>query len=382
MSISVFSGQKEGFMKIGITGQSGFIGTHLYNYLGLQENIERIEFKDEYFNDKRVLDKFISQCDVIVHLAAMNRHGGEGVIYKTNVELTQKLIDSLERTGAKPHILISSSTQESMDNEYGRSKKKAREMLVNWSYRKGKKFTGLVIPNVFGPFGKPFYNSFIATFSYLLCTGGEPKIEVDAEVSLIYVQDLIKKIVDIILKKEYKDEYRIPHIATEKVSDILNKLYQFNEDYAVNGVFPELKNYFELCLFNTFRSYLAKEYFPRKLKLHTDERGSFVETVKTLGQGQFSFSTTKPGITRGNHFHLRKVERFAVIKGKALIQLRRIGTDEVINYELDSNEPGYVDMPVWYTHNITNIGDEELVTLFWINEFFDPNDPDTYYEKV
>ena len=383
MLISEICGQKKRtIMKIGITGQSGFIGTHLYNYLVTRENVERIPYKDEFFENNAVFDNFVKKCDVIVHLAAMNRHGEKGVIYKTNIELTKKLIASLERTKSKAHILISSSTQEDRDNEYGKSKKKARELLVEWSTKNNGKFTGLVIPNVFGPFGIPFYNSFIATFSHLIVNKKEPTIEIDAEIDLIYVQDLIQKIYEIIKNKEYKNEYRINHIAIAKVTKVLNKLNEYNLQYVKNGIFPKLDNYFELCLFNTFRSYLPKEYFPIKFKMHSDERGSFVETVKAKGQGQFSFSTTKPGITRGNHFHLRRIERFAVVKGKARIQLRKISTDEVINYELSGEKPAYVDMPVWYTHNITNIGDEELVTLFWINEFFDQEDPDTYYEKV
>jgi len=368
--------------KVGITGQSGFIGTHLYNYLGIKENVERISFKDEYFTDQDLLDNFVSQCDVIVHLAAMNRHNDPQVLFDTNIELVNKLIESLERTNSKAHVLISSSSQESRDNEYGRSKKKAREMLIEWSKRNKGKFTGLVIPNVFGPFGNPFYNSFIATFSHLLATGGEPQVEVDAKVDLIYVLDLIQKIYEIIKNKEYKDEYRIAPIASVKVTEVLVRLSEFDTQYKQQGIFPNFKNYFDLCLFNTYRSYLSNDYFPRKYVLQTDERGSFVETVKSLDKGQFSFSTTKPGITRGNHYHLRKVERFAVIKGEALIQLRKIGTEEVINYKLSGDNPGYVDMPVWYSHNITNIGDEELVTLFWINEFYDPEDPDTFFEEV
>lgn len=369
-------------IKIGITGQSGFIGIHLYNYLGLQENIVRIEFKDEFFEREKALDIFVSQCDVIVHLAAMNRHNNPQVIYNTNLELVNKLIGSLKSTNSKAHIIISSSTQEDRDNLYGKSKKEGRRLLANWSGEFGGSFTGLVIPNVFGPFGNPYYNSFISTFSHRIINNEKPVIEVDAKIDLIYVQDLINKIYQVIIEKQYSDEYRIPHTSTTKVSDVLFKLYDFNESYVKNGIFPNLDNHFELCLFNTFRSYLPKEYFPRSFDLHNDERGSFVEVVKTIGQGQFSFSTTKPGITRGNHFHIRKVERFAVIKGDALIQLRKIGTDEVINYKLSGDKPGYVDMPIWFTHNITNVGDEELVTLFWINEFFDPKDPDTYYEKV
>jgi len=149
------------------------------------------------------------------------------------------------------------------------------------------------------------------------------------------------------------------------------------------GSIPELRNKFELNLFNTFRCYInIAGHYPVRLVNKTDNRGTFVETVKTCLGGQVSFSTTKPGITRGNHFHTRKIERFAVIRGKARIQLRRIGTDELINYNLDGNEPAFVDMPIWYTHNITNIGHDDLYTIFWINEFFDPTDPDTYFELV
>jgi UDP-2-acetamido-2,6-beta-L-arabino-hexul-4-ose reductase len=263
VKICVISGQKkEGNMNIGITGQSGFIGTHLYNYLNLQEDTVTIPFKDEYFQDQEIFDDFVSKCDVIVHLAAMNRHGEEGVIYKTNVELVEKLISSLERTKSNAHVLISSSTQENRDNEYGRSKKKARELLVDWAHRNNGKFTGLVIPNVFGPFGKPFYNSFIATFSHLLCTGGEPKVEFDAEVPLIYVQDLVQKILDIIRKKEYKNEYRISHIATAKVTDVLKQLISFYASYVKKGIFPKLDSYFKLIVIRNwiqFQQLLAIE---------------------------------------------------------------------------------------------------------------------------
>ena len=369
-------------IKVGITGQSGFIGTHLYNYLGLKEDIQRIEFKDEFFEHRPALDKFIRSCDVIVHLAAMNRHGDQQVIYYTNIQLVKQLIDSLERTNSNPHILMSSSTQEKRNNPYGKSKKEGRKLLMVWAKDNDGKFTGLIIPNVFGPFGKPYYNSVVSTFSYQINHGEKPEIHIDAEMKLIYINDLVNMIYQIIIEKEYKFEYFVKHKATAKVTKILTTLLEYKESYVDKGIFPKLDDYFELCLFNTFRSYLPVYYFPRNLTLHSDDRGSFVETVKTLNQGQFSFSTTKPGITRGNHFHTRKVERFAVIKGKALIQLRRIGTDEIIEYKLSGQNPGYVDMPVWYTHNITNIGKDELVTLFWINEFYDPKDPDTFFEEV
>jgi UDP-2-acetamido-2,6-beta-L-arabino-hexul-4-ose reductase len=174
----------------------------------------------------------------------------------------------------------------------------------------------------------------------------------------------------------------VEHMAEYKVTELLEKLMGFREIYQVKGIFPDLKDRFELCLFNTFRSYIPKEHFPVKYKKNADPRGVYVEAMKFCSGGQAAFSTTVPGITRGNHFHIRKVERFAVIQGKASIKLRKYGSDEVIEYIVDGSEPGYVDMPIWYTHNITNIGDGELLTMFWINEFYDPADPDTYFEEV
>ena len=369
-------------IKIGITGQAGFIGTYLYNYLDLKNDIESIAFNDSYFDDEKLLDKFVSSCDVIVHLAAMNRHENPQELYDTNIRLVTQLIESVERTHSDLHILMSSSAQETRDNLYGKSKFEGRRLFIDWSRRNHGKFTGLIIPNVFGPFGKPYYNSVVATFAYQLTHNETPSIDIDAEINLIYIHDLIEKMYDVIINSIFSEEFYVEHNFIYNVSDILNKLKYLHKTYYKDGVFPELGDYFNLCLFNTYRSFLDKEYFPRFLKLHSDERGSFVEIAKSLNQGQFSFSTTKPGITRGNHFHLRKVERFSVIKGEALIQLRKIGTNKIIEYKLTGEEPSYVDIPIWHTHNIKNIGYEELYTLFWTNEFFNVNDMDTYFEDV
>jgi UDP-2-acetamido-2,6-beta-L-arabino-hexul-4-ose reductase len=371
-------------IKIGITGQAGFVGTHLYNTLGLfPEEFERIDFKKEYFADSTKLNEFVAQCDVIVHLAAMNRHNDPQVIYDTNIGLVQKLIKSLEVTDSKAHVLFSSSTQEERDNLYGKSKKEGRELMVDWAKRSGGKFTGMIIPNVFGPFGHPNYNSVVATFCHKLTHNDTPNIEVDGDMKLIYVGELVSGILSEIRSGESKSEIVIPPTSESKVSQLLLLLESYKRQYQDNGIIPTINNTFELYLFNTFRCYMdIANHFPVKFVEHTDPRGSFVEIIRLGIGGQVSFSTTVPGITRGNHYHTRKIERFAVIKGKALIQLRRIGTDEVLNFYLDGNEPAYVDMPIWYTHNIKNIGDEILYTNFWINEFYDPNDPDTYFENV
>jgi len=417
-------------IKIGITGQAGFIGTHLYNTLSLHpDKYIRIPFRDEFFQSEEALDAFVKQCEVIVHLAAMNRHNDPNVLYKTNIELVQKLIDSMERTKSKPFVIMSSSLQEEQDNLYGLSKKEGRELFNQWADRNGAKFTGLIIPNVFGPFGVPFYNSVISTFSYQICNKQEPKLEVDNELKLIYVGDLVKVVLDLFpadyaeKNTDYADKententedtkntegtedtegtddtestegtevtegwsppkvLEVQYKAKYKVSELLDKLQGYYDTYVVNGIFPALTDWFEVCLFNTFRSYLPKEHFPVKYHKHSDQRGIYVETMKFNSRGQVSFSTTLPGITRGDHFHTRKIERFAVIKGKASIKLRKYGMDESIEYILDGEEPAYVDMPIWFTHNITNLGDTELLTMFWINEFYEPNNPDTYYEPV
>lgn len=370
--------------KIGITGQEGFVGKHLYHTLGLfTEEFERVPYNKSIFENENELDAFVSQCDVIVHLAAMNRHESEQVIYETNVGLVNKLIAALERTGSKAHILISSSTQEERDNLYGKSKKEGREALVNWANTNGGKVTGLIIPNVFGAFGKPFYNSFIATFCYQLTHNQTPNVANDGEVKLIYVQELVAVILKEIRKGESKAQYFVEPTAVKKVSEVLALLEEYKAKYFEKGEIPALNTPFELNLFNTYRSYMDYvTHFPVKFTQHTDPRGAFVEVIRLGIGGQCSFSTTVPGITRGNHYHTRKIERFAVIKGKALIQLRKIGTEEVLDFYLDGNEPAYVDMPIWYTHNIKNIGEEELYTIFWINEPYNPEDADTYFEEV
>ncbi len=378
-------------LKIGITGQTGFIGTHLFNFLSLQKEIVLVPFKDEYFQDSTKLEAFVGECDAVVHLAAMNRHGDPQVIYDTNIGLVKKLIDACEAKSAIPHILFASSTQEERDNLYGKSKKDGRKLLEEWANRSGAFFTGLIIPNVFGPFGNPYYNSVIATFCHQLTHGEQPKIEVDGDLKLIYVGELVEVIWARIKDRSLKttaigsgvEVTPVAHTVQKKVSEILFLLEGYKESYFGKGIFPNLDDRFELNLFNTFVCYIDQgSFFPFPLKMNTDERGTFVETVKLNSGGQISFSTTKPGITRGNHFHTRKAERFAVIKGKARIDIRRIGTDKVFSFELDGERPSFVDMPIWFTHNITNVGAEEVYTIFWINEPFNAEDPDTFFEKV
>jgi UDP-2-acetamido-2,6-beta-L-arabino-hexul-4-ose reductase len=376
-------------IRIGITGQSGFVGTHLYNTIGLfKDEFEHVIFEDVFFQNEGRLRDFVSRCDVIVHLAAMNRNPDPQVLYRTNIQLVKQLIDAMEAERVVPHVLFSSSSQEELNNEYGNSKREGRMLFEEWAKRNGASFTGMVVPNVFGPFGRSDFNSFIVTFCYKLTHGGRPQVLHDNNVKLIYIGNLCNHILDKIrgVRNSSQAEVErdvVAHDFERKVTDILSLLEKFKLLYFEQGIIPELRDKNELNLFNTFRSYIDhKTYFPVKLTQHADTRGVFVETIKLEVGGQVSFSTTLPSVTRGNHFHIRKIERFAVIKGQARIQLRKVGADEVLNFDLDGREPGYVDMPVWFTHNITNIGEEDLYTIFWINEWYDPEDDDTFFETV
>ena len=371
-------------LKVGITGQSGFIGTHLYNYFSTKRSeLILIPFQDNLFLDRERLEDWTAECDVIIHLAAINRHENETMLYETNIKLVKLLVGALENTKRKPHVIFSSSSQESRDNIYGKSKKEGRKLLLKWAEQNGARFTGLIIPNVFGPFGVPYYNSVVATFCHQLTHSEMPGIDVDNFIKLIYVGELAEEIFNIIIEGKAGHEYYVTHTSEKKVSEILLLLERFKRKYFDDGIIPQLNNRFELNLFNTFRTYYDfQKKYPVLIQKKIDDRGFFSEMARLEIGGQLSFSSTNIGITRGNHYHTRKIERFIVIKGEALIQLRQIGKSEVMNFYLSGENPSYVDMPVWFTHNITNIGNGELITIFWINEFYNEKDPDTYFEMV
>jgi UDP-2-acetamido-2,6-beta-L-arabino-hexul-4-ose reductase len=372
-------------LRVGITGQKGFIGTHLSNTIMCRrEKYELVDFQAGFFDSTDSLQEFVKKCDVIVHLAAKNRHSDPEVIFNTNIALVDKVIDACSATSSTPHILFSSSTQEERDNTYGNSKRIGREKFEAWAKKNNARFSGLVIPNVFGAFGNAYYNSVVATFCHQLTHNEQPKIDIDGDMKLIYVQELITEMLNIIDSTDSKiQKVNIPHKHEIKVSALLEKLQEIKNDYFSQGIIPDLENKFTKNLFLTFLTYIDhKSFYPFKLTKHTDARGSFIEINRLNSGGQVSFSTTVPEITRGNHFHTRKAERFTVIKGKALIEIRKVNTNEKISFELNGDEPSFVDMPIWYTHNIKNIGTETLYTMFWINEFFDQKDPDTYMEVV
>ena len=370
-------------MRIGITGQNGFIGYHFIQTIKYKySDYTIVPFQKSFFEKEDLLKNFVSSCDVIFHLAGVNRAKTDTEVYDGNMKLTNILNKALIDSKFQGQLLFASSYQENQNSAYGQAKKSSRVFLQGTMNDLGGSFTGLIIPNVFGPFSKPNYNSFVATFCSKILNEESPIIINDNKVPLLYVGNLVNYIIKAISKP--KPSILVIESDVEiKVTEVLNLLNLFKYSYTDRNTIPYLKSTFELEMFNTFRSYKSfKDNQPSFLLNNIDERGSFSELIRTNSGGQFSYSTTLPGFTRGNHFHTRKIERFIVIGGRAKISLRKIGSTEVHEFLLDGENPSFVDMPIWYTHNITNIGTTPLITAFWINEPYNSEDADTYFENV
>lgn len=363
---------------IGITGAEGFLGWHLRAYLHSQ-GIAALCATRATFTSSEKLAEFAGQCDAIIHLAGMNR-GDDAEIERTNVMLTEQLISACDAVGQRPHILFSNSTHvATRDTAYARSKRACARLLQQWADTQGAIFNNLILPQIFGEGGKPFYNSAVSTFCYQLAVGNTPKIIQDADLELLHAQRAAEFIYRLIEQPE-PGEARPAGVALT-VTELLNKLSTAKDFYGAQLI-PLLQDSFELDLFNTYRSYLFPQHYPVLLSRREDERGSLFEAVKSLHGGQCFISTTKADITRGNHYHRHKIERFLVLSGEAKIRVRKLFSPQAVDFTVSGNAPQYVDMPALHTHNITNTGTGELVTLFWSHEIFDPEQPDTYMETV
>lgn len=364
--------------RIGITGIEGLIGWHLHTYLHGRKNSHIVKADRSTFLSREKLANFVSSSDVVVHLAGMNI-GDEKIVAQTNIKLVNDLISACKRTNSRPHVIFSSSTHIYRDTAYGNSKRECAKLFRDWSENSGSLFTNLILPNVFGESGKPFYNSVVSTFCYQIANGDKPEIINDVEMEQLHAQEVAREIVKVIQSSRTGDITLKGKNIT--VSELLQKVKNYYSIYQRN-IIPYLKDNFDLQLFNTYRSYLYPHKYPIQVISHRDERGSLFEAVKSFNGGQTFISSTKPGIKRGNHYHISKLERFFVLRGQAEIRIRKLFSDEVISFMVNGSRPEYIDIPTLHSHDITNTGKEELITLFWSHEIFDPKYPDTFPEVV
>lgn len=368
---------------IGVTGPSGFVASHLIRVLNAREGIRAIPCPRETFANANELAAFVAQCDAVVHLAGMNR-GEDSEIYTINVGLVDKLVAAAESVSHPLQLIFASSTQRDRENAYGRSKKYGEMQFAAWAKRAlQREAINLIIPNVFGPGCKPFYNSVVATFCYQIARGDEPLIVADNEVEFIWVNDLVKRICEqLSSQSEGAREVRLAGTACLRVSELLAKLQHFRSSHEQHDTVPDITDPLDASLYATYLSHIELDQHLHRPQVHRDDRGYLFEIIRMAGGGQVFFSTTKPGVIRGNHFHTRKVEWFCVVKGEAAIRLRRVDDTEVHEFRVSGDAPQFVSIPVLHTHQIENVGDEELLTMFWCNEIFVPEDADTYFEKV
>jgi UDP-2-acetamido-2,6-beta-L-arabino-hexul-4-ose reductase len=364
---------------IGITGAAGFVAWHLrcaMHAAGLPS--PRLADRATFASPESI-HSFVDGVDVLVHLAGVNRDNDESALEASNPAIAVLLIDAMKHTAATPRVIYASSTHEERSTAYGRSKKLAGDLFEEWSAESGGRLSRFIIPHVFGEGGRPYYNSAVATFCSQLANNETPDVIHNGQLELIHAQDLADHIIAAFTGA------LVPLVRVEgapiTVVELLDSLGSIKQTYDEHIV-PSLDDPLQLRLFNTYRSYLYPENCPVPLTLHSDNRGSLFEGIKTLNGGQGFFSTTHSGIIRGRHYHRFKVERFLVVSGQADIRIRRMFDDKVVTFSVRGNEPCFVDIPTLHTHEIQNTGTEELLTFFWSHELFNPDNPDTIASAV
>ena len=330
--------------------------------------------------------KYTSDCDFVFHLAGINRPKDVSEFYEGNATFTEALCSLLEEHDNKSPILISSSIQASRDNDYGKSKKEGEEYLLNHGKKMDSKVYVYRLANLFGKWCRPNYNSVTATWCYNVANEKDIQInDPNVELPLCYIDDVVNEFLNALeghptaCKEGIYEVHPVHHV---KLGELANIIKSFKESRGTLNV-PDMKEgSLEKKLYSTYLSYLPKDKFSYPLKMNTDQRGSFTEFLKTEEYGQVSVNVSKPGITKGQHWHHSKNEKFLVVSGKGLIQFRDIYSDKIIEYYVSGDKLEVIDIPTGYTHNIINIGESDMVTIMWANEKFDPEHPDTYYEEV
>ena len=369
-------------MKILVTGAKGFIGKNLITELRNRKYHDIFEYNRD--TNPSLLDEYCKEADFVFHLAGVNRPKEQTEFMEGNFGFTSDLLDALKEHKNTCPVMISSSIQAESDNPYGESKKAGEDLLFAYSKDTGAKVLIYRFPNVFGKWCRPNYNSAVATFCHnishdLAIQVNDPSVVMN----LVYIDDVINELIKALDGEENRvgSFCEIPVEYSIALGEIVDLIYSFKRSREERCV-PNMSDAFTKKLYSTYLSHLPEDQFSYDLKMNVDQRGSFTEFIKTPDRGQVSVNISKPGITKGNHWHHTKNEKFLVVSGKGVIRFRKIYSDEVLDYFVSGDKMEVVDVPAGYTHNIKNLGDIDMVTIMWANEPFDPEKPDTYYLEV
>ena len=382
-------------MNILVTGAKGFVGKNLVEALknirdgkdktrGIGSDLIIYEFDID--TPPENLDEYCRAADFVFHIAGVNRPENQEEFMEGNFGFTSVLLETLKKYDNKAPILITSSIQAALDNPYGKSKKAGEDLIFGYGKENGVKTLVYRLPNLFGKWCRPNYNSAVATFCHNISHNLPITVnDENHQLTLVYIDDLIDEMLRGLKGEETRDgefcSVPVSHKAT--LGEIVKLLYEFKNIPETKFVPDLTENSFSKKLYSTYLSYLDPKDFSYELKMNCDDRGSFTEIIRTLNGGQFSVNISKPGITKGNHWHNTKTEKFVVVSGEGLIRLRKINSEEIVEYRVSGEKITVVDMIPGYTHSIVNLSDtKDLVTLMWCNECFDPERPDTFFEEV
>ena len=369
-------------MRVLVTGSKGFMGKNLITELKNQGEHEIYEFDID--TPKDLLVDYCQKADFVFHLAGVNRPKNNEEFMTGNFGFTSELLDLLKEANNSCPVMLSSSIQAALENPYGESKRAGEELLQAYGQETGAPVYVYRFANLYGKWSRQNYNTVVATFCYKIARGEEITVnDPTLIIDLCYIDDVVNELINCLQgKPTIENGYGIvPEIDPLSVGELRDLIVSFKESRQSLSL-PKLNRRVEKNLYSTYLSFLPEDDFSYSLKMNVDQRGSFTEFLRTPDRGQVSVNISKPGITKGNHWHHTKNEKFLVVSGNGVIRFRKIGSDEVLEYFVSGEKLEVVDIPVGYTHNIENLGNSDMVTIMWVNEPFDPENPDTYYVEV